>query len=151
MMLRKVGFFYRSPGDTGIPKVLVDARGALPPALRAPVAAYLRGGTLLAVGGVFKDWFDPSRTIGEKRYLSDGVWVWTGDVAYYVETYGISVPQEFLDHMVSQNWVAKPLEPEALTEALDAFQHIQDELGFVVGISRRPALFNGGNLRLTTQ
>jgi hypothetical protein len=133
MILRKVGFFCNSPRDTGIPKALVNSCGALPFTLRAPVAAYLRSGNLLAIGGVFRDWFDPSKVIGEKQYLSDGVWVWTGDVAYYVERYGVSVPQEFLDHMASQSWVAKPLGPEALREACDAFAQLQDELGFTRG------------------
>jgi hypothetical protein len=130
MTLRKVGFFYRSHGDTGVPRLLLESRGTIPPALRALVVAYLRSGTVLGVSdGVQKDWFDRSKVAGKDDLLVDGIWLWPGHFAYYVETYGIAVPQEFLEHMASQSWVAKPVS----ADALDAFARSLGELGFTSG------------------
>jgi hypothetical protein len=127
MTLREVGFFYRSRGDTGVPQRLIESRGMLPHTLGTHVTAYLRSGSVLGVSdGVQKDWFDPSRVAGKNDLLTDGVWLWPAHFAYYVEKYGIAVPQEFLDHMESQGWVAKPVE----AAALDAFVR---ELGFTSG------------------
>jgi hypothetical protein len=114
----------------GGPRQLAESRGLLPPALRAHVAAYLRGGTLLGVsGGQFKDWFDPSKRAGEKAYFTDGIWLWPGSFAYYVETYGVAVPQEFLTHMEAQGWSPRPLSAKELLRAHEA----SIEAGFTRG------------------
>jgi hypothetical protein len=128
--LVKVGFFYRSQGDAGVPSLLANSRGLLPLALRAPVAAYLGGGTLLAVSdGEYKDWFDPSKVSGKKEFLTDGIWLWPASFAYYVEMYGVAVPQEFLTHMEAQGWSPRPLNADELLRAQGALM----ESGFTRG------------------
>jgi hypothetical protein len=135
--LVKVGFFYRSHGDTVVPQRLAESRDLLAPALRAPVAAYLRGGTLLAVSdGEYNDWFDPSTSAGKKEYFTDGIWLWPGSFAYYVETYGVAVPQEFLSHMETQGWSPRPLSAEERLRMKDAFT----EAGFTRGDQPPPGV-----------
>ena len=81
--------------------------------LRPFAAQYLRGGSIYVIAGVLvDDWFDGTRGIAQAEGRTDGVWVWPGHYAYYVEKYGVDVPQEFLDHMSRRNWIAPEL-PEA--------------------------------------
>jgi hypothetical protein len=130
MSLRKIGFFYKSSGDEAVPGTLVESRGLLALALRSRVATYLRSGTVLGISdGSYKDWFNPSNVAGKKELLTDGLWLWPGSFAYYVERYGVAVPQDFLDHMAAQGWSARPLRAEELQLAADSL----GELGFVSG------------------
>jgi|HubBroStandDraft_4_1064222.scaffolds.fasta_scaffold1417416_2 hypothetical protein len=101
--LKPVGFFSET-GHPGGPS-LVESRHRGPQALRARIAAYLQAGTTLSVSsGSYRDWFDSSKKSGTKQIVSDGVWVWPGDLAYYVEQHGVALPQEFLSHMEAMNW-----------------------------------------------
>ena len=36
---------------------------------------------------------------------SDGVWIWPHGLPHYVECHGIVLPDEFVNHARSQNWV----------------------------------------------
>jgi len=127
--LLKVGFFFQAHKGR-IPRALVESRGLLPEELRSSVANYLRSGTLLATSpAITRDLFDPSRILGGKEYFTDGVWLWPGDYVYYVEKYGVVVPQEFLAHMEAHGWSARPLSEEDLRVAEDGFT----EAGFPSG------------------
>jgi hypothetical protein len=55
--------------------------------------------------GNFTDVVDPNG----KRDLhphgfNDGVWEWRGDLAYYVKTYHLQLPDEFIEHMRQNDW-----------------------------------------------
>ena len=46
-----------------------------------------------------------------------GQWVWQGGLAYYVETYGVGLPEEFVEHMKASAWVVSPV-PDKIRFAL---------------------------------
>ncbi len=45
-----------------------------------------------------------SKAIGEVLLKSDGVWIWPTSLAYYVKEYHLSLPTEFIEHMVKNDW-----------------------------------------------
>jgi hypothetical protein len=77
------------------------------PAERAGVVAYLRAGQEWIQ---FHGWsycrfecgIAPS-ALGD-RDLTDGVWVWPEGLPHYVEAHSVRLPDEFIDHMRSQDW-----------------------------------------------
>jgi hypothetical protein len=62
---------------------------------------YLRSAPV--VGGAWTltyDVLDPDHpVIGPLILLSDGVWEWPEELAYYVERYNVDLPAEFLAHL----------------------------------------------------
>ena len=37
--------------------------------------------------------------------LTDGIWVWPSELAYYVEVYNLQLPEEFISDIRSRDWV----------------------------------------------
>jgi hypothetical protein len=113
MVLLRAGHFRElSDGDPSGPS-LEESRDKLPQELRPRAAQYLCGGSVwVTTGRLVDDWFDGTPGIAPQEIRTDGEWLWPGHYAYYVKKYGVDIPQEFLDHMARQGWIA----PE-LTEA----------------------------------
>lgn len=128
MPLRKAGFFRElRHGDPNGPS-LPDARERIPPIERPRIAGYLRGGSVLAsTGRAVGDWFETSNTaVAPMNIRTDGVWVWPGDLAFYVERYGVAVPEELVAFMASRSWVAKVLTEEELQVAEQSMFSIEE-------------------------
>ena len=79
---------------------------------------YLRSGHVLAItmGDNLTDWFDPPRKAnpvingqveGGATPLGDGVWFWYAGLIYFVETYNVRLPEEFIQHAAVQGWRVK--------------------------------------------
>lgn len=45
------------------------------------------------------------KNIGTLCILTDGAWVWPGDIAYYVENYNILLPDEFIENVIKNNGI----------------------------------------------
>jgi hypothetical protein len=78
----------------------------LPPA-EERLVAYLRSGQdLLYIGGWA--YLTHASEIGELERpgfcLTDGVWIWPSELPYYVTRWGISLPFEFTEHIVQNQW-----------------------------------------------
>lgn len=88
----------------------------------AGALAYLdRACCLMASPGLYPDLLDPARQIGGPYTFTDGVWLWPGDVVYYLRNYHIDLPAEFLEHMRARDWVPPELgqdEVDAICERL---------------------------------
>ena len=99
-------------GDPDGPS-LIAARGKLRTENRAAVLHYLRSASLLWITLCrFDDALDPSRQgIDDLAVATDGEWAWTTDLPYYVETYNVAPPDEFVEHMQANNW-----QPPQLTD-----------------------------------
>jgi hypothetical protein len=111
-MLRKAGFFRElRHGDRDGPSLADATADGGGSAEHTNAAAYLQRGAVLATTGMHvDDVLDPSnREIAELAILTDGTWVWPGDLAYYVHRYGATLPDEFVRHMESQDWLPPPL------------------------------------------
>lgn len=77
------------------------------------------GAPLIAAIGRAPDLVEPSR--GERvpiATMTDGVWIWSGGHAYYLETYGIALDPEFHEHIRQQRYRAKQPDQRTLDEAM---------------------------------
>lgn len=103
--LQRTGFFREMPhGDPGDP-ALAEARDATPAPHEDRIAAYLEAGHVyIATPGVTHDVFDPGKQIGPPHYLTDGRFVWPGDLAHYVRTYHVRLSAALLEHMLASQW-----------------------------------------------
>ena len=70
------------------------------------ICKYLQNGIVLAAcGEVVKDVLHPEKGIaGTPDDMTDGKWIWPGDLAYYVNNYNLQLDDDFVGYMLSQNW-----------------------------------------------
>ena len=120
--MKRLGFFHELPhGDPTGPslRASVDATAA---DLAIRLVVYLRSGRLLAaVPSPGVDVLDPTRVgVPSPHLLTDGRWMWPADLAYYVESYGVSVPAEFLEDLDDASWTISVTDEEVadLSEVL---------------------------------
>lgn len=107
----------------GIPFV-VD-RPPLPPGReRSVFLTYLRQGkVILRAAGLSADRLDESR--GKQVpiiYQTDGEWVWSGSVAYYLEEHDLPPEPAFLDYLRGRNLAYEAPTPEQIDAAAAAIQ-----------------------------
>ena len=83
-----------------------DAIATSPHEHEREIAAYLRGAVCLgARGAYYEDVLNPSKQVGLLRHTyTDGTFAWSLDLAYYVETYHVRLPKNFLDHLAARRW-----------------------------------------------
>jgi hypothetical protein len=104
--LKGAGFYQELPHGSASGPLLRDLVSDQPQENEARIVEYLRNGILL-VGcpGVVGDVLDSSAgMVASPHILTDTVWAWPGDLAYYVEKYHIALPREFVAHMQASNW-----------------------------------------------
>ncbi len=72
------------------------------------IIRYLDNGQVYAtaVGCDVHDPFlsDRIRVCGEISMLTDGTWIWPSSISYFVSKYNLSVPAEFIEHMLRNAW-----------------------------------------------
>ncbi|MBD5134853.1 MAG: hypothetical protein HDT39_02660 [Lachnospiraceae bacterium] len=70
---------------------------------------YLKNGiVIVACGGVVSDIINPDNGLaGCPELKTDGIWVWSGDLAYYVKRYHLKLDEEFIETMRCNNWHIK--------------------------------------------
>ncbi|WP_285506544.1 hypothetical protein [Actinokineospora sp. NBRC 105648] len=118
--LRPLGVF--APRADGASRITIDSAaplmGALAPESRAPVAAYLRAGTILfAIMEYTTDSLEQRFGVsGGSAVLSDGLYYWRLDAADYIETYGLAVPDGVVEHMSALDWRPPTVEGAAYDE-----------------------------------
>lgn len=100
--LIRVGFFSEMPhGDPEDPS-LAEACADAPAPNQDELAAYLEAGHVyIATPGFGKDVLNGGARIPSPHYMTDGKHVWPGDVAHYVRTYHVRLPQEFVDEVAA--------------------------------------------------
>lgn len=71
------------------------------------IVTYLRGGTILSMTmGPGRDVLSPTpKLIDPSHVLTDGLWIWPLDLAYYVENYHAGLPADFVARMRSLSWM----------------------------------------------
>jgi hypothetical protein len=103
--LVRVGFFREMDHGEPSDPSLVAARADAPQPHQEALAAYLAAGHVyIATPGLAKDVLDRKTVIGPPSYLTDGTYVWPGDVAHYVRTYNVRLPVAFLEHALSRGF-----------------------------------------------
>ena len=97
--------------------------GQLEESLRDPVAQYLGGGQVLMSAGNVVDPLDEKKgLVVPFGFSTDGEWSWPSYWAYFVREYGVSVPEDFLNHVKSHAFTPVELTEEEVQQASDAIQ-----------------------------
>lgn len=107
MKLRRVGFFQELPHGDPTGARLIDHLNDTPQPDEINVSSYLRKGLLLiGCPGVVGDAFDSIvGVIGSLDILTDGVWAWPADLAYYTEKYHLTLPADFVRHVRERSFL----------------------------------------------
>jgi hypothetical protein len=104
---KRVGFFRNLQHGSPSEQTLLDRsrESALPD--RDRVASYLESAkTLAAAAGFTRDVIDPNHPIiGPLTIKTDGVWEWPSDYTYYLLRYNAPLPDDFLQHIRSTNYL----------------------------------------------
>ncbi|QND17824.1 hypothetical protein HB775_29365 (plasmid) [Rhizobium leguminosarum bv. trifolii] len=105
--LRRIGFFRELPYGSPEGLSINSSFSEFSSEKKAKVISYLRSGTACVVSpGMSRDVISAERNIiGALSLLTDGVFLWPSDLAYYIEKYSVGIPQEFLEHMEQNVWV----------------------------------------------
>jgi hypothetical protein len=128
MKFRQAGFFRElRDGNPNGPSIIAS-RGKLPQELRPLAAKYLRSGSTIVIAlGSDVDWFDGTFRV-PLEVKTDGEWIWPGHYAYYIEKYGVDVPQDFLHHMAKKDWFEPEMPEDEIMKIADSdFLLIEDE------------------------
>ena len=101
MQLKDIGFFRDLPHGLEDSPSLEEARRSSGDDDEAQVISYLRDGNLMVAttGPGLDPLAEGLEYTDPPHILTDGVWMWPGDLAFYVEKYHVSLEQEFLDHI----------------------------------------------------
>ena len=93
---------------------LLQLTARLPVEHRVRMANYLRGGAIVfAAMEHTRDVIDGTfETPGGSGILTDGEYCWRLDCADYVESYGVDLPREFVDHVAQLDWLSPEVPPE---------------------------------------
>ncbi|SCE99611.1 hypothetical protein [Micromonospora mirobrigensis] len=131
-----VGFFRElGPGQTEIYAESIQVHlgvGPLPDA--AHVIQYLREGhTLIDVMGAERDVLGSDRyLVGGASIMTDGQWLWRDDLSFYLASYQVRLPQEFLDAVRANGYRVPELRIEEL-------RRLSREAMRILGYHRPPA------------
>jgi len=127
--LLPLGIFGGGPSiTTSFADELESRREQMPVEERHAVAHYLRSGSMVMA------WMEHTTDClhgafgvpGGSAIMTDGTYYWRLDAADYVETYGIGLPQEFLE-LVRRRKIAPPI-------AQDDLNGIYEALSLVFGM-----------------
>ena len=105
MILFRQGYFKEMPhGEETDPSIKDFINKSV--AQKEEICNYLNNGMVLAAcGKVEKDILHPERGIaGTPDDMTDGKWIWPGDLSYYVENYDLQLPDEFIEYMKKMEW-----------------------------------------------
>ena len=106
--LKRTGYFREmSHGEASDPSI-IDSIGKkeLKGNIKNRICNYLNSGVVIvACYGTSQDVIKPEKgAAGCPSMMTDGTWVWPGDLSYYVSSYSLGVNPDFLSFMVENNW-----------------------------------------------
>jgi hypothetical protein len=121
-MPKRIGFFRELDGYTDGPS-LRDAVRSEPQADEENLARYLAAASVLATTGhQVHDVLDPGRErVAPEAVLTDGEFVWPADLAYYVATYHVVVPDDLVAGARARSWSPPDLSPQEMVRVEDEF------------------------------
>lgn len=115
MNLLRVGFYKEMPhGMAGDPSIFENINVKQSKSELEKISSYLYEGVpLIICTGLVEDVINPEKgSAGVPSFLTDGVWVWPGDLAYYVKQYMLKLPESFLSHIKDNNYKVPIVEDE---------------------------------------
>ncbi|PSJ25448.1 hypothetical protein B7P34_28200 [Streptosporangium nondiastaticum] len=126
--MKVLGFHEETwPATAGSVGSIRDAVTDTPSPDEQEIVAYLRGGhVLFASMGVVDDVLGSGETIvGGGSLFTDGGWVWRGDLSFYVTTYHLALPDEFVSRVRAAGFQVPAVGQECLMELTDAVQALR--------------------------
>ncbi len=123
MRLKEVGFFAElGEGSKPGPSLRESVRDRREKDERKLIAYLKKGVFLFACPELGRDVLDESaRLTLIPHILTDGVWVWRGDLRYYVKKYHVELPEDFLFHVRSRLYTPPKKKDLNLDAFFDAF------------------------------
>lgn len=100
------GYYKEMPHGEPTNPSIMDFVGKEDKSIIDKICSYLESGVVLATTpGVVNDVINPDKgAIGTPTALTDGIWVWPGDLSYYVKNYKLKLSDEFIQTMKENNW-----------------------------------------------
>ncbi|MEV7043757.1 hypothetical protein [Amycolatopsis sp. NPDC051061] len=110
------------------PRFAPDHEKITDEAERARLVEYLETGTeLLVTTGTMIDIVDPDQgSVVPMNFRTDGAWVWTDTVTYYLKTHHLAPDQELLAYLRSADEVPPTLDTVLLGRAMTALEPADD-------------------------
>jgi hypothetical protein len=106
MSLREIGFFrelpHGDPDGASLHEFVGRAENS------EDLVRYLENGAVLAITGgalAYDVLAAESPDICPLAILTDGVWVWPSDLAYYVQNYRVKLDDDFVRHAAANGWI----------------------------------------------
>jgi hypothetical protein len=134
MRLHRVGFFRElKHGDPEGPSLRAGAKQSAAPH-EDGIVAYLRSGHIItSTSVVVGDCLDPAKgEVGVLEIATDGEWAWPTDLAYYVASYHVALPEDFILQMERRRWVVPRLSDADVMRAAAALRNRGGEIWPVV-------------------
>jgi len=106
LFLKKIGFFKEMElGDEKNPSIKDFIYKNKDNNIKEKLYEYLKSGiVIVACFGINKDIFDENKVAGNNSLLSDGKYVWTDDLAYYVKEYNLELEESFINYLLNNSW-----------------------------------------------
>lgn len=106
MKLKKEGFYKELDHGDKDGKSIYDVIREKEGKYDKQICDYLKSGhVLVAHGGIPFDVIDSDKGVPScPDLLTDGEWIWPGDLEYYVDTYHVELVPEFVQFMKNNNW-----------------------------------------------
>lgn len=106
MKLKRQGFYKEMPHGKSDDPSIFDFIQKEENADEEQMINYLKQGIIfVACGGVTNDIINPANGIvGIPDMLTDGIWLWPGDLSYYLKRYHVVLGTEFIKHMQENKW-----------------------------------------------
>ena len=122
MNIIRQGYYQEMPhGEPTDPSIKESVGKEHSQAMIEKICAYLDSGIPVVVcAGVVTDILHPERgPAGSPTSMTDGRWMWPGDLSYYVRNYKLKISDEFIETMEQNNWrvpiTADEIDYETLT------------------------------------
>ncbi|MBQ1395844.1 MAG: hypothetical protein IIY84_00915 [Eubacterium sp.] len=114
MNLIRQGYYREMPFAESTDPSMLAFIGKADPGEIDNICAYLNSGiVLITCCGTSTDVIKPEKGIaGTPSVMTDGIWVWPGDLSYYVKNYQLALNPEFVSAMRSHNWKVNLQEAE---------------------------------------
>ena len=106
MNIKTQGYFKEMPHGTSTCPSIKDYIGKEDRNMVEKICTYLSSGVAIAeTPGIVNNVINPEKGVaGSPTALTDGTWVWPGDLAYYVKNYRLKLADEFIKTMQDNNW-----------------------------------------------
>lgn len=106
MNIIRQGYFSEMPHGNESDPSIKDYIGKADPELIDKIVNYLENGVgIIICAGSVDDVINPEKgSAGIPSVLTDGIWFWPGDLAYYVKNYKVALADDFITTMKQNGW-----------------------------------------------